>query len=342
MPVGPNAEQSVAAIKAGISRISEHAYYTCTPDDPEWDEELPLFVSDVPIIDPFLDGEERLIQLALPALTELMEKASFKREYLADTGFMLSLPQADEAINNSGISEKVLPELFKRSGLSTFKLWKQSQQGQTGAFSLLRSAADKLINQDIKYCVVGGVDSYLLESRLDHLDQSWRIRTDRNVDGFIPGEGAVMLLLETEQSAKQRNMPILARLGNIGEGVEPESIDSKKNSTGKGLTDAVMSAVGTNGSQPYHDVYCSLNGESYYAFEWGLTMTRLSNIFSNMKNLYHPAEYCGDTGAVTGALLIMNAIHNLNSDENTIPQSLLWTSSDNGNRMALTLCKGEG
>lgn len=342
MPVGQTAEQSVAAIHAGIGRISEHAYFTCTPDDPEWDDELALFVSDVPVIDPFLDGEERLIQLALPALTELMGKAKFKREYLESSGFMLSLPDAEQLGEELNINEKIIPEIFKRTGLQTFKLWKKSQLGHSGIFSLLKSATDKLRSGELQYCVVGGVDSYLLEKRLDYLDEKWRIRSERNVDGFIPGEGSVMLLLEKEASAKQRGMPILARLGNIGEGTEGETIESKKNSTGTGLTEAVLAAVGAQETPQFENIYCSLNGESYFAFEWGLIVTRLSNVFAYMKNLYHPAEYCGDTGAATGGVLVMNAIHNLNSDQCTIPQSLLWTSSNNGNRMALTLLKGEG
>ena len=60
-PVGSTAEKSCAAIRAGITRISEHAYYECTPHDPEWDEDLPLFSSSVPAIDPFLDGFDRCL-----------------------------------------------------------------------------------------------------------------------------------------------------------------------------------------------------------------------------------------------------------------------------------------
>ena len=41
-PVGLGAEASCAAIQAGVSRVTEHAFYQCTPDDPEWDEDLPL------------------------------------------------------------------------------------------------------------------------------------------------------------------------------------------------------------------------------------------------------------------------------------------------------------
>ena len=341
-PVGKNAAMTMAAIKAGISQISEHVYFECVPDDPEWDEELPLFVSTVPLIDPFLDGRERLIQLALPAVTEAMEKARFKRQYLAETGFMLSLPQMDKVTDALGLREQLLPELFKRTGLTTFKLWKTTQSGHTGVFSLIQNAAGKLLSGDIKYCLVGGVESYLLEDRLEYLDENWRIRSDRNVDGFIPGESAVMLMLETEENARARQAPILARIGAIGEGLEPETITSKKNSTGKGLTDAVTSVVPEGSPLRFEDVYCSLNGESYYAFEWGLLVTRMNRVFADMKNLHHPAENCGDLGAATGGLLILSAMHNLNSEDSKVPQSLLWTSSDNGNRMALTLFKGEG
>lgn len=136
-PVGSNTLQSCAAIHAGMSRFVEHAYYQCTPEDPEWDDTLPLYASDVPLLDPSVDGIERLLQLAMPALTELMSKTKLKRAELEHCGLMLALPQADTAINAMKLSAHFVPELCKRAGLSTFKLWKTNQTGHTGVFSLL-------------------------------------------------------------------------------------------------------------------------------------------------------------------------------------------------------------
>lgn len=339
-PVGSNAEQTCAAIQAGMSRFTEHAYFRCTPEDPEWDEDLPLFASDVPLIDPFVDGPERLLQLALPALTELMGKTKLKRVDLEQSGLMLALPQADKAINPMNLATDFIPELCKRTGLTTFKLWKSTQAGHTGVFSLLKSAIQKLQANDVDYCILGGVESYLLENRLDILDTEWRIRSERTVDGFIPGEAAVMLMLETAEHARERGMPILAHLDGLGEGIETETILSDKHSTGAGLTQAIESAFElSSASQDTSSVYCSLNGESYYAFDWGVALGRLQDSLKSMKKLIHPADCIGDTGAATGALLLACAASDLNSDNAVGTSSLLWTASDNGHRMALTLNK---
>jgi len=341
-PVGANVEKSCAAIKAGINRINEHSYYECTPEDPEWDDTLPLFVADVPAIDPFTDGPERLMELALPVLNEVMGKAKLKRADLDECGLMLSLPQPDAAIDSMQLNSRFVPELCKRTGLTTLKLWKTSQTGHTGVFALVQNACQKLANGDLQFCVVGGVDSYLLEARLDVLDAAWRIRTERNVDGFIPGEAAVMLMLETQAHATARGATILARITHIGEGTEPEAYHSKKNSTGTGLSTALDTAIPKNSSaKPIQEVYCSLNGESYYAFEWGLALVRLNTAFEGLKHLHHPAENCGDVGAATGGLLMACAAQNLSKIKQSDAQSLLWTASDNGHRMALTL-QGQG
>lgn len=341
-PVGANTEQSCAAIAAGINRIGEHAYYECTPDDPEWDEPLPLYASDVPVLDPFMDGAERLLALALPALTELMGGARLRRGDLENCGLMLALPQADDITGAMNLGSLFVPELYKRTGLTTLKLWKTCQTGNTGVFTLLQSAIQKLQAGDIDYCIVGGVDSWLLEERLSQFDSMWRLRSARNVDGFIPGEAAVMLMLETDHHARSRGAPILARIGGIGEGTEPQTIHSQKHSTGDGLTQAIESVLQTGAvGQGFDTVYCSLNGESYYAFEWGVVLARLHETLAQMKNLVHPADCVGDVGAATGALILACAVSAFKSNTTRSP-SLLWCSNDSGYRMALSLRMGEG
>lgn len=337
-PVGPTAEQSCAAIRAGISRITEHAYFECTPHDPEWDEELPLFSSSVPSIDPFIDGFDRLVALAIPALSEAVENAKLKRSDLQQAGLFISLPQPDAATFNIGLATNFVPEICKRTGLTGFETTKINQTGRTGIFEHIVEAIDLLESGKINFCIVGGVDSYLLEDRLDLLDAAWRIKSERNVDGFIPGEAAVMLMLETEKHAKARGITMLSIIKAVASGEEPEIITSQKASTGSGLTEAIMGILQqTDNESGFKTVYSSLNGESYYAFEWGIQLSRLNKAFANMNNLVHPAENCGDVGAATGGLLIACAAKAFQHGYNEGERSLLWTSADSGQRMALCL-----
>jgi 3-oxoacyl-[acyl-carrier-protein] synthase-1 len=255
---------------------------------------------------------------------------------------MLALPPIDKATRAMNLASVMVPELCKRTGLTTLKLWKTSQTGNTGVFKLLQSASQKLQDGDVEYCIVGGVDSYLLEERLEFYDAAWRLRSGRNVDGFIPGEAAAMLMLETAQHAKSRGAPILARIGSTGEGMESQAIHDDKHSTGVGLTQAIESVIQTGEcAQGLDTVYCSLNGESYFAFEWGVVLTRLGETLAQMKNLVHPADCVGDVGAATGALLLACAASDIMNNTESSP-SLLWCSSDSGQRIALSLLAGEG
>lgn len=337
-PVGANAEQSAAAIAAGINRIEEHAYYECTPEDPDWDEPLPLYACAVPTLDPFADGAERLLDLALPAFTEIVGKAKFKRRDLERTGLMLALPSPEVGIHALNLPAQFVPALCQRAGTSTFALWKTTQTGRTGVFTLLRSAITKLQAGDIDACIVGGVDSHLLEDRLTALDAAARLRSLRSVDGFIPGEAAAFVLLETADHARARGQPILAILGSLGEGTEPEPLTSPKQSTGQGLTQALTQAL-SHAPNPA-TVYASLNGESYFAFEWGVTLARLHESLQTAQDLVHPADSVGEIGAASGALLLVCASAALYQQPPNSAPSLLWTAGDGDHRMALGLRKG--
>lgn len=337
-PVGANAEQTCSSIRAGIARITEHAYYECTPQDPEWDEELPLYAGSVEIIDPFLDGPERLFQLAIPAITDLMANSKMKRGDLQAGGLFLSLPQADTAVKPWRLEQHFIPELCRRTGLEGFRLTKTNQSGRAGMFTLVAEAIKLLNAGGIDHCIVGGVESYLLEDRLDLLDKAGRIKSDRNVDGFVPGEAAVMVLLETPEHAKQRGVPVNAIIAEPGFGHEPETIHSDQASTGLGLTAALEGLLQTKPDDyGFPWVYCDLNGESYYVFEWGSIITRLAAPFSNLKKLIHPADCVGDVGAATGGLLLACATKAFQWGYNIADEALLWTASDSGDRAALTL-----
>ncbi|MBE9564448.1 MAG: hypothetical protein IMF17_04315 [Proteobacteria bacterium] len=158
------------------------------------------------------------------------------------------------------------------------------------------------------------------------------------MDGFIPGEASIMLVLETESHAKSRGTQALSRITAFADGMEPEPYSSQKTSTGSGLSDAINGILQqTDPGKSFESAYCSLNGESYYAFEWGIQLTRLNKVFEKMKDLIHPAENCGDIGAATGGLLIACASKAFQHGYNVGEESLLWTAADNGQRMALCL-----
>ena len=335
-PVGLNIEQTCASINAGITRFSEHAYFECVGADPEWDEEEPLIASNVPIIDPFEDGPERLLQLIIPALNDIFNAAKIKRKEVQSCGLLLALPQPDEIINSWSLDKTFIPELFRRTGLDSYKIHKVSQTGHAGLFCLIQDALTCLRAGEVELCIVAGVDSYLMSERLEFLDNAWRIKSSKSVDGFIPGEATTVLLLETVSNAKVRERQSLATVSFCETGKEPHNISTDKSSSGTGLSDAIGKVLNQRGDKNnIRWVICDLNGESYRGFEWGLVQTRLHKQLSGIEVVNHPADCLGDIGAATGGMLIANAVQAFERGYNISDDALLWTASDDGLRAAL-------
>lgn len=337
-PLGANLAQTCASVRSGFAAFSEHAYIQCSPKNPETEADLPLFVAAVPSIEPDIGQMERLIQLLLPAITEMLETSGLTRKQFANTALLIALPQPDTVIKGYQLEGRLALELGRRSGLGVSKFIKTNNIGQSGIFALLKDASDALLNGSVNQCIVVGVDSYLIPERIELLDKLWRIKSDRNVDGFIPGEAAVALLVETSRSAEERGVQPLAVIQSLGFDVELSSFASGKFSGGTGLTKAISDAVGVSSDiNIWTWVLAGLNGESYFFHEWGLARGRLDQIFSNLENLSHPADCYGDVGSATGGLLIACVIEAFRNGYNLDDRALLWTSSEHGQCAALAL-----
>ena len=332
--IGLNATQACTSMRSGITRFSEHIYYDTIPPDPEWDDEEPLVSSAVAVIDPYLDGPERLLSLAGPPLLEVIEASRLSRVHIPKTALLLALPQKDPVFDAWDLDQRFIPALLSRAGLTGLHETRIDRSGHTGMFRLIREAQDLLQQKQVDYCIVGGVDSYLLESRLEYLDENYRIRSNRNVDGYIPGEAAGFLLLERGGPSTTRGLEPMLRITGLGSAREEKPFPSQKNSSGKGLQDAISQVV--NGvTVPW--VVCDLNGESYRAMEWGLVYNRMGPVFEGLDRLDHPADCLGDVGAATGAFLLATTAFNMAEGRTPHSRALLWTSGDDGTREALTV-----
>jgi 3-oxoacyl-[acyl-carrier-protein] synthase-1 len=336
--VGANIQQTCAAINAGITPFVEHAYITCTPSDPEWDEDLPTYVATAPFINPFLNTSERLTLLAIPAITDIFTQSKLKRTALASTGLFLALPLADNGTKDLVLDERWLNDVKRQTGLGGLACFKLSNTGNIGVFSLINTAIGLLNSGELEQCIIGGVDSYLIAERMAYFDQQYRVNSVRNVDGFIPGEAAGMLLLETKANANKRGVKALAQISGVGEGSEEKHFNSQLSSNGEGLTTAITNAVLSNGvMQTVTSIYCDFNGESYYAQEWGLMHVRLASLFNSVRAFNHPADCYGNVGAASGGLLLANAVEHIQQSGAVSQNILVATANDNNQRSTILL-----
>lgn len=336
-PVGLNAEQTCASIRAGIARFAEHAYYDTIAPDREWDEPEPLLCAPVPDVDPFLDRQERLEALIRPLLGRMLGAMKLRRADLPRLGVLLALPENDEPLADWNLRQEFLPHLLRTAGLGTVGVLAANQEGHTGVFSLLRTAGKLLAGGQVDHCLVGGVDSYLLEDRLEWRDEAWRLRSRRAVDGFIPGEACVMLRVEALERAGKRGAPIAAVLGPLGEGKEEDAYHGERSSSGRGLIAALEGALGGRHEAMPPWVICDLNGESYRHAEWAMLQTRMPAALSRVARTLRPAESTGDVGAASGALAIACACQAFARGWAPASEAMLWTAADDGRRAALRI-----
>lgn len=332
---GATAAQTAASIRAGLSGFREHAFYESLSHDPEWVPGEPLLAAAWPGVDPALVGPSRLLELAAPALAEAGDRAALKRADLADSALLLALPDPDPDVAGWPLGDDFADALLGVTGLTGFSHRVTNQSGHTGAFELLRDAHDLLVNGRHRFCWIVGVDSFLCPDRLETWDADWRLRSERNADGFIPGEAACALLLELPAHAEQRGAPVRARVEALSMAEEPQPLTGDRVSTGRGLCEALAAVVPDGRGAGW--VACDLNGESYRAFEWGLARARLSDRLADVSILEHPADCVGDVGAATGALLIAYVTERYARPRAPRQEAVLWCANDGSNRSAVRL-----
>lgn len=343
-PLGFDAEQSCAAVRAGVNRFAEHPFHVCRTADLEKPVGEPLIASLLSELDPELSGRERLLALAVPTCKALLAKSGIKRADLAKGGLLLSLPEAAYGPDAKEITA-FIADLCKRLGFAPFKVMKACRLGHTGMTSSLQEASKLLASGETEFCLVVGLESHHDPERLDRLDETWRIKSERNADGYTPGEAAVALLLETAAKAAARKAKPLGMLSAFGFGKEARPFASELLSTGEGLSKALEPALSPPlKAKPGADksaensrwVLCDLNGESYRAAEWGIVLTRLGDKLGRVV-LTHPADCLGDVGAASGGMLIAYALHAFQRGYAPAGDALIWNASDDGARSALVI-----
>ena len=225
----------------------------------------------VPIIDAQIFGAQRFIDLIAPAITESLEPIEKLTTANFDIKVFIGLPEKRPGIENN-LAEKIASSI-KSLDIEhiEFKDVRTAYKGHAaGSRSKMESASSLLKVGECKFCLIGGVDSYIYRDALDWIEDNEQLHIPSNAWGFIPGEAAGFTLLCSSSTAKQYNLPIKATLLSTGIAQEENRIKTKTICIGKGLTSAVNTAFGAlpEGIK-VNQTYCDQNGEAYRADEFG-------------------------------------------------------------------------
>ncbi len=323
--IGENAPATMAAARAGIGGFHEHPYMISQSGEP-------YVLAWAPYVDPDLQGLERQVELALPAAREALAPLAELKLNPPAVSVFVGLPAARPGVPADAAAEfgrQLTAKLNERFPVTVEVL----PSGHSAGLMALERAVGVLRGGKEGVCLVGGVDSYVEPDALEWVESSQRLHSPDNPYGFIPGEAAGFLLLAGPDVARRHPGAVQGEILAAATAQEKSLLGTDAVCTGQGLTEAFRRAL--QGSPAKVDeVICDANGEPYRADEYGFALARVSERFVRASDFVAPADCWGDVGAASGPLLIARACAAARKEYSRGPLSLVWTSSDGGQRSA--------
>lgn len=333
-PVGFDTASTAAAVRAGVSGYAETDYY-----DDEFNKIKMATVPDDALENCLEEGllqgdltarQARMLQLAKLALTEVMPKLPKEIKI----PLFLAVPE-QTGENDQSLNRVFLENLALQTGINLdLEVCRIVSTGRAGGLSAIRLAFRYLESTGARVVLVGGIDSFFDKERLESLAADKRLLCGETTDGFVPGEAAAFLLLTSDPS--YMNVPGMSCIYEPGMGVENGHYYSTQTYTGDGLSAAITMAIRHADEPRIGTIYTSMNGENYWAKEYGVAVTRNKNAIEEHVRHEHPAECYGDVGAATGPLLLGLAAKNISHSKAGL-HFLICCSSDFEYRSAIVL-----
>lgn len=308
--IGGSTEMVWAAAGAQISRYATSSYFTgerrlivqaLVPD-----EALPLLPTLLERYPELTLREQRMLAMSTVAAAQALRPVS--------TGSPIPLLYAGPEVYPgvaTGLSDAFLPALYEQlaPGAIDARRSRAVSVGRPGAIEAIKLAFHYAYDIGHNAVLVGGADSYQFSPLLAMLDGQKRLaaqhlRPHSGSDAFAPGEAAGYLCLtpDPEKALIQNGRRVA--LTEPGFGYESGHWFSDKPYRGEGLDQAFKQALAGRPTQrTIKNIYSSANGERFWGKELGVALTRNHHLFDDPK-VHHPAEYYGDIGAATGAVLV--------------------------------------
>lgn len=335
--VGLTAASAAAAIRAGISRITEHPVFVDANGEK-------IFCAWDPAIDPATTGLARIARLAELGLWQITETLVAAKVRPAATSVLLAFPEPRPGFD-ADAAERIARWLPSRLVPTMRSIRVRSVgRGHAGALAALHEAVELVSSGQQEIVIAAGVDSYLDAATLAWLDSHRRLARRDIRSGFPPGEAVALMAVASEQTRARLGLRSLARIGGVEcthESTDPAGCTGL---LGEALAAAVLGAVGdpSAGVGPITDVYGDINGELARSHDWGFALIRTATCFRDGSDYVTSAGQCGDVGAATAALGCVLATEAWRRRSAMGPRALVWAGSWGGLRGAAVLDRRAG
>lgn len=298
-PVGLGTVMTAAVIKAGHSAYKASAYFGLNhqpmtmADVP--DDALPELVEVLQYTAKLSLRQKRMIQLAAPSLCDVLNDQTELENIPCFIAGSETLPHL-----SLGMSDLFIDALILQTGLSIDKAHsKVFAMGRAGGFHAIDAAFKFMKETGRSFALVGGVDTYKDSMLLAKLDREARILSYGAAEGFAPGEASSFILLTNQKTSDSHT-----RIFSPGFAEEDGHLYSQNPYRGDGLAIAFKQALECEANTNINKVYSSMNGEHFFAKEYGVAVVRNNHAFSPVFTVEHPADCFGDIGAAFGPTAI--------------------------------------
>ncbi len=323
--VGLTAPASCAAIRCAIDNFTETRFMA---RGGEW-----IIGSAVPLDQPWR-GQAKLVKMLAGPIRECLDLVP--ETPASEIPLLLCVAERDRPGRLDGLDNALAFELQQELGTGFGAGSEMIAEGRIGGALALRRARELLYRpaEAPRYTIVAGTDTFLVGPTLTAYDERDRLLTERNSNGFIPGEAGAAVLL----SRPERGTAVLHILG-LGFAREEATIESDRPLRADGLSQAIGAALADAGTTIAGMDFriTDISGEQYAFKEASLALSRLLHVRRRCMDLWHPADCIGEVGAA--ALPCMLAVALFAVRKRYAPGSavLAHLGNDNGKRGALVL-----
>ena len=339
-PIGRSVIENCASVRAGVCRFREWPGYVALTEDPAWDVPDPFVASLVVDVPAGASGPAR-------AWVEPRERSRLgdlfrdlrtpRRTDLARASLFLALPEPDAVSRTWALGPEWGARICARAGLPSIPVVKARAEGSAGSLALLQDVQLHLGRSASELALVIFVDS---QHRRGSLAGSWdedgRLKSARTTDGILPGEAAVAMLIESTSAHARRAPAPLGFVGQVGLGQEPQIRSSNRESSGRGLSDALRGALaGGQPSQPYWCLRSRPSTVRATAPPNGPWPRHGWRRISRSQSYYILPIAWGTSARHTGGILIAQALAGFARGYARVDEAILWaSSSEHGLRAA--------
>lgn len=329
--LGDDLATTAASVRANLTRFVETHIIDRTGE--------PAVASPAPYLPDPLSIADRCTQLGVLALEDALGVSRCSGGSLGsvrDVPLVLGCPLLRPSVP-AGSFDLVLSRLLSVSNLLSSDRSHCIGSGHAAGLAAITVARQMIEKQEAEFVVAGGADSYFHPDCLAWLDESGRLHSDANPDGFVPGEAAGFCVLAESNAAGRLGLRPLASILAASVSEESNPLTSDGVCIGEGLTRAVREVLIGQADHSIDWTICDLNGESFRAYEWMYAYLRNCSRHRDPLEIWHPADCYGDIGAASGPVLVGLALRAWARGYARGARALVWASSDSAARAAVLL-----